>query len=69
MSGAEARRGRKLRADALLRADASLPIARAWRVPVERIVENGYNLDLKNPHTSEDREHLPPERLVADILR
>lgn len=26
----------------------------AWRVPVEQIVENGYNLDIKNPHTPED---------------
>ncbi len=41
---------------------------RAWRVPVERIVENGYNLDLKNPNGKQDFEHLPPEQLVEDIL-
>jgi type I restriction enzyme M protein len=41
---------------------------RAWRVPVERIVENGYNLDLKNPHTPEDLEHLPPEQLVDSMM-
>jgi type I restriction enzyme M protein len=23
----------------------------AWRVPIEQIVANGYNLDIKNPHT------------------
>jgi type I restriction enzyme M protein len=41
---------------------------RAWLVPVERIVENGYNLDLKNPHTPDDLEHLPPEQLVESIM-
>lgn len=41
---------------------------RAWRVPVERIVENGFNLDIKNPNGKEDFEHLPPERLVEDIV-
>ena len=40
----------------------------AWRVPVERIVENGYNLDLKNPNTPADLEHLPPEQLAQSIL-
>ncbi len=41
---------------------------RAWRVPVERIVAAGYNLDLKNPHGKEDFAHLPPEQLADDIL-
>ncbi|WP_066425693.1 N-6 DNA methylase [Anabaena sp. 4-3] len=27
-----------------------------------------YNLDLKNPNSQQDFEHLPPEQLVADIL-
>jgi type I restriction enzyme M protein len=40
----------------------------AWRVPVERIIENGYNLDIKNPAARQDFEHLPPEQLVEDIL-
>ena len=26
------------------------------------------NLDLKNPHGSEDFEHVPPEELVAGIV-
>ena len=42
---------------------------RAWRVPVERIVENGYNLDIKNPNGKVDFEHLPPEQLVEDIVK
>ncbi len=43
--------------------------AQAWRVPVARLIENGYNLDLKNPRAGQDFEHLPPEQLVADILQ
>lgn len=41
---------------------------RAWRVPAEKIIENGYNLDIKNPNGKPDFEHLPPERLADDIL-
>lgn len=41
---------------------------RAWRVTPEQIAANNYNLDLKNPHAAEDIAHLPPERLVEDIL-
>ena len=26
----------------------------AWRVPVERIAENGWNLDIKNPFVKEE---------------
>ncbi|HET6574691.1 MAG TPA: class I SAM-dependent DNA methyltransferase [Fimbriiglobus sp.] len=42
---------------------------RAWKVPAERIAENGYNLDIKNPNAKADFEHLPPEQLADDILR
>ncbi len=49
---------------------------RAWRVKVADVLrydENGallsVNLDIKNPNTSVDLEHLPPEKLVEDILR
>lgn len=38
-------------------------------MPVERIIENGYNLDIKNPTGKDDFEHLPPEQLVEDIVR
>lgn len=41
---------------------------RAWRVPVEQIVESGYNLDVKNPNAAADFEHMPPERLVEGII-
>lgn len=42
---------------------------RAWRVPVEKILENNCNLDLKNPNAADDFQHLPPEQLVEDILQ
>jgi type I restriction enzyme M protein len=37
----------------------------AWRVHVETIKANGYNLDLKNPHQV-DVEQLDPEHLLAN---
>jgi type I restriction enzyme M protein len=40
----------------------------AWLVPVEKIVDNNYNLDLRNPNKRDDYTSLPPEQLVEDIL-
>lgn len=40
----------------------------AWKVSVEHVIENGYNLDIKNPKSAEDYEHMPPEQLVEDII-
>ncbi len=42
---------------------------RAWKVPVEQLLANDCNLDIKNPRGKEDFEHLPPEQLVEDILK
>jgi type I restriction enzyme M protein len=42
---------------------------RAWKVPVEAILANNCNLDIKNPNTKEDFEHLSPEHLADDILQ
>ncbi len=45
----------------------------AWKVAVEQVKANGYNLDLKNPHNADtgpgDVDHLLPEyeRLLAQI--
>lgn len=45
----------------------------AWRVSIDQIKAGGYNLDLKNPHTTDegpgDVEHLLPayEKLLAEI--
>lgn len=40
----------------------------AWRVLIEKIVDNNYNLDLKNPNRTDEFAHLPPEQLVDDLL-
>ncbi len=42
---------------------------RAWKVPVEQILANECNLDIKNPNGNMDLEYLPPEQLVEDILK
>src|SRR5262249_42197795 len=41
---------------------------RTWKVPVQQVIDNGFNLDLKNPRAAAKLEHLPPERLVASIV-
>jgi type I restriction enzyme M protein len=41
---------------------------RAWRVSAQTILDNGCNLDIKNPRARQDIEHLPPEVLAASIL-
>lgn len=48
----------------------------AWKVPASDVLkydDNGAllscNLDIKNPSSAEALEHLPPEVLVADILK
>jgi type I restriction enzyme M protein len=41
---------------------------RAWKVPAAELLENGCNLDRKNPRAKEDITHLPPEELVESIL-
>ncbi|MDD3472951.1 MAG: N-6 DNA methylase, partial [Syntrophaceae bacterium] len=41
----------------------------AWRIPIEKIVTSGYNLDIKNPNNTKGFTHLPPEQLVEDIVR
>jgi type I restriction enzyme M protein len=41
----------------------------AWRVPASELLAHGCNLDRRNPRAKEDITHLPPEQLVADILK
>ena len=41
----------------------------AWKVNVEDVITTNYNLDIKNPKAKEDFEHMPPERLVEDIVK
>ena len=39
---------------------------RAWKVTADEVKGRGYNLDVKNPHTSAD-EHGDPEELLAKL--
>jgi len=48
---------------------------RAWKVKVQDVLEydsegvlTSANLDIKNPKSQEDFEHMPPEQLATDIL-
>lgn len=41
----------------------------AWQVPVEEIIQNNYNLDLKNPNTAEDLKYKSPKKLIVQIAR
>lgn len=41
---------------------------RAWRVPVEQVRDNGFNLDVRNPHGTNDLAHRPPEELVKELI-
>ena len=40
----------------------------AWKVPLQQLIDNSFNLDLKNPHTVSSLEQLPPEVLRAGIV-
>ncbi len=40
----------------------------AWKVPVEQLLANDCNLDVKNPNNKKDFEHLPPGQLVKSIV-
>jgi type I restriction enzyme M protein len=39
----------------------------AWKVSVTEVLDDGCNLDRRNPNAAEELEHLPPEKLAADI--
>lgn len=39
---------------------------RAWKITVEEVKERGWNLDIKNPHAT-DEDHGDPETLLADL--
>lgn len=42
---------------------------RAWKVSASEVLDDGCNLDIKNPSSKQDFEHLPPEQLADDILK
>ena len=39
----------------------------SWLVPVAQVIENDYNLDVKNPSSQEALVHRPPEELIDSI--
>lgn len=39
----------------------------AWKVCIDDIKDTNYNLDVKNPHISEDKKLKTPEELINDI--
>lgn len=41
--------------------------ARAWKVPVKQIPNNGSNLDIGNPAAKQDFDRVPFEQLADDI--
>jgi len=40
----------------------------AWKVFADEIVANNYNLDRRNPNVNNELEHIPPIKLVENIL-
>jgi len=40
----------------------------AWKVSAESVLENGCNLDLRNPSGLKNIEHRPPEDIIKGIL-
>ncbi|WP_315730331.1 MULTISPECIES: class I SAM-dependent DNA methyltransferase [unclassified Bradyrhizobium] len=41
----------------------------AWKESAKDLIENGCNLDRRNPRAKPEYEHLPPEQLIADIVK
>jgi type I restriction enzyme M protein len=42
---------------------------RAWKVAANEVRASGYNLDLTNPHESNDFTHRTPSQLVDDLIK
>lgn len=49
--------------------DNRLESENAWKVSIEDIVKNNYNLDIKNPNKIEDNEVLSKEELIEKISK
>jgi len=41
----------------------------AWKIPIERIVENNYNLDFSNPSKMKTQEYRHPPDMIADLMK
>jgi len=40
----------------------------AWKVPVDTIINNNFNLDIKNPNSVKENDHREPEEIVTSIV-
>lgn len=40
----------------------------SWRVSSDELIDNGFNLDIKNPKAKVDFMHAPPDELMAQIF-
>jgi len=40
----------------------------AWKISVQEVVKNNYNLDIKNPNKEKAEEYRPPEEIVVGIV-
>ncbi|MDO9579540.1 MAG: class I SAM-dependent DNA methyltransferase [Bacteroidales bacterium] len=40
----------------------------SWKVPIKKIADNNFDLDVKNPNKKPALEQLPPEKLIENIL-
>ena len=40
----------------------------AWKVDAATLADDGYNLDLRNPHRTDDLAHRSPEDLVKELI-
>jgi len=40
----------------------------AWKIPVEKVIENDYNLDITNPNKTKIKMHRPPDEIITDII-
>lgn len=40
----------------------------AWKMAIEKVIENDYNLDIKNPNFSEEPEQKSPNEVMDDIM-
>ncbi len=58
-------------ADALkwFKADQRREGPHAWKVAAKDVLQNGCNLDIKNPRSQEALEHLPAEELAESIVQ
>jgi len=41
----------------------------AWKVPVSKVAEDNYNLDITNPNKVKTEDHRPPKEIIANVIQ